>query len=897
VNDTGAHEQRFRAFVSATSDVIYRMSPDWGEMHELQGRSFVADTWDPTSTWLEKYIHPDDQSHVMSVIQEAIRTQSIFQLEHRVRRVDGSVGWAFSRAIPLKDESGNIIEWFGTASDVTDRKRNEQVLREREQQLRLATEAADIGLWDVDVIADKLFWPPRVKAMFGISPDVEVSMADFYSGLHPDDRTRTSEAFAAALNPVQRALYDVEYRTVGKEDGLIRWVAAKGRGIFDSTGRCIRVIGTAIDVTTRKLVEERLRDAMTALSDAEKRTRELFLQAPGFMCILRGPEHVFEFANDSYQLLVGHRALLGKPVRAMFQEVEGQGFFELLDKVYRTGEPVTGSETSLQLRRKPDGPLESHFIDFVYQPIKDSAGTVTGIFVEGFDVTSRLSAQRELRRSEDLRQLALDASRMGTFTWFPEQDRSEADARMLELFGITANSKLTLDAALTELIDSEDRARYAQAVAGALDPRGSGGLHEDIRITRPNGGSKHWLAISAQVFFEGEPRRAVRMIGTAADITERKRVEEALRLADVQKDEFLAMLAHELRNPLAPISMASMLLSRTIDRDDRSHFAIETIQRQTRQLTRLVDELLDVSRITRGRIALQRQPLDLASAIAQAVETVEPQLREKQHRISVTTSTYQPLYISGDLTRIVQCVVNILANAAKYTDAGGEIRVQTRSKGSHAIIEVCDTGIGISPVLLPRIFDLFVQGDRTLDRAQGGLGIGLSVAKRLAEMHEGEISARSAGLGHGSTFEIRLPLIARPPARTPEAASITSPPRSVLVVDDNADAANTLAAMLNSMGHKARVAFSGKEALEQLQTFEPEVALLDIGLPAMNGYELAQRLRGNPKLKGVRLVALTGYGQTEDRQRALAEGFEEHLVKPVDLLALERILAASSADR
>jgi CheY-like chemotaxis protein len=237
-------------------------------------------------------------------------------------------------------------------------------------------------------------------------------------------------------------------------------------------------------------------------------------------------------------------------------------------------------------------------------------------------------------------------------------------------------------------------------------------------------------------------------------------------------------------------------------------------------------------------------------------------------------------------------MANVLNNAAKYTDPGGEIRVQTRSEGSKAVIEISDTGVGISPELLPRIFDLFVQGDRTLDRAQGGLGIGLSVVKRLVEMHQGEISVRSAGLGHGSTFEIRLPLIARPQTLTPVAASITSSPRSVFVVDDNADAANALAALLSFMGHETRVAFSGKEALEQLQTFQPDVVLLDIGLPGMNGYELAQRLHANRKLKDVPLVALTGYGQAEDRQRALAQGFVEHLVKPVDLQALERILAA-----
>jgi signal transduction histidine kinase/CheY-like chemotaxis protein len=638
------------------------------------------------------------------------------------------------------------------------------------------------------------------------------------------------------------------------------------------------------------------RDAIRAISDSEKRIRELFRQAPGFMCILRGPEHVFEFANDSYRLFVGDRDLIGKPVRQMFPELQGQGYFELLDQIYRTGEPISGSETLLQLRRTPDGPLESHFVDFIFQPIKDASGTVTGIFVEGFDITSRIAAQRDLRRSEALRQLALDASAMGTFTWYPEQDRTEPDARMLELFGLKAGGELTLASALGSLIHPQDRARYADAVSRAADPAGSGQLHEDIRVTRPDDGSQRWLAISGQVFFEGEPPRAVRMIGTAMDISERKRVEEALRLADTQKDEFLAMLAHELRNPLAPISTASALLLRTANRDERTQFAIEIIKRQTGQLTRLVDDLLDVSRITRGRIALQRQPIDLGHVITQAVETIEPQLREKQHKISVTTSSYQPLYVSGDLTRLVQCMVNVLGNAAKYTDPGGEIRVATRSEGSSAVIEVNDTGVGINPELLPRIFDLFVQGDRTLDRAQSGLGIGLSVVKRLLEMHEGEITARSQGIGCGSTFVIRLPRIARPQTAAPDTTPTSSPSRRVLIVDDNTDAADTLAVLLGVLGNETQVAFSGKEALERLQTFAPDVMLLDIGLPEMNGYELARLVRADPRWRNIRLVALTGYGQGADRQRAREAGFDDHLIKPVDMHALQRAFAAQSAD-
>jgi signal transduction histidine kinase len=373
--------------------------------------------------------------------------------------------------------------------------------------------------------------------------------------------------------------------------------------------------------------------------------------------------------------------------------------------------------------------------------------------------------------------------------------------------------------------------------------------------------------------------------GIAAAQTLAGEREEARR-----KDEFLAMLAHELRNPLAPIANASELLLHAVQDGGRARIAIEMIRRQVLYLTRMVDDLLDVSRITQGRIQLQRVPVDIAHVIAQAIETVESFLREKRSRLSTTTSSYE-LYVEGDLSRLVQCVVNVLANAIKYTDTAGEIRVQTRPEGQLAVIEISDNGVGIAPQLLPRIFDLFVQGDRALDRAQGGLGIGLSVVKRLIEMHKGEVIAASPGIGLGATLQIRLPRIDRPQPQPSEAPEAETPPKRVLVVDDNADAAECVAMLLALQGHEARVALSGREALEAVEAFRPDIALLDLGLPNLDGYELATQLRAMPQLRGIRLVALTGYGRPEDRQRTQAVGFDDHLVKPVDLAALTRALS------
>ncbi len=372
-----------------------------------------------------------------------------------------------------------------------------------------------------------------------------------------------------------------------------------------------------------------------------------------------------------------------------------------------------------------------------------------------------------------------------------------------------------------------------------------------------------------------------------------KESEEALLEADRRKDEFLALLGHELRNPLVPIGNASELLSHLLARNDRAQIPICMIRRQAAQLTRLVDDLLDVGRITQGRIRLRREPLELGAVIAQAIETIEPQVREKRHQLS--RSGYEPLHVRGDFARLVQCLANLLGNASKYTEAGGEIRIAARAVGPDAVIEVADNGNGIAPELLPRVFDIFVQGDCSLDRAQGGLGIGLAVVKRLVEMHGGQVEARSAGVGACSTFEIRLPRVAGPGEASRDAEPFKPAPQRVLIVDDNEDAATSLGLLLDLGGHETAVAFSGQQALTLVEAFRPEVALLDIGLPQMSGHMLAERLRAMPALDGLRLIALTGYGQPEDRERSRAAGFDAHLVKPVDLAALERALAASAS--
>lgn len=368
-----------------------------------------------------------------------------------------------------------------------------------------------------------------------------------------------------------------------------------------------------------------------------------------------------------------------------------------------------------------------------------------------------------------------------------------------------------------------------------------------------------------------------------------RKAENELREADRRKDEFLAMLAHELRNPLAPIRTASELLPRIVaPGSERVDMTLSVLRRQVGQLTRLVDDLLDVSRITRGRIELQRTTLDLASLLVQALESTAPLIQDKNH-VVVQPSVLPMLYVDGDGTRLIQCISNVLANAAKYTDAGGEIRVDLRKEGGMAVVSVRDNGIGISAEMLPRVFDLFVQSDRALDRSQGGLGIGLSVVRRLIEMHGGEVWAYSAGLGEGSTFEIRLPRVAAPAAAETHAEPERRLHRRVLVVDDNRDAADSLSLLLQTQGHEVQTAYDGEEALAMARRFGADLVLLDIGLPLMNGFEVAKRLRSGGS--AARLVALTGYGQPEDLRRSREAGFDGHLVKPIDLVSVTEMLS------
>jgi CheY-like chemotaxis protein len=391
--------------------------------------------------------------------------------------------------------------------------------------------------------------------------------------------------------------------------------------------------------------------------------------------------------------------------------------------------------------------------------------------------------------------------------------------------------------------------------------------------------------------------------GYIRDITERKRLEDELRWraeelieADHRKNEFLATLAHELRNPLAPLRNGLQILRLEHRDPEVTEQVRDMMDRQLAQMVRLVDDLLDLSRVSRGAIDLRKERIELATIVQQAVETSGPVIEQAGHHLTIDVPR-SAIYVDADLTRMAQVFSNIFNNAAKYTESGGTIHLTVQQQGSEAVVSVKDNGIGIPAHMLPSVFDIFTQVDRNLERSQSGLGIGLSIVKRLVEMHGGSVDVKSDGHGKGSEFLVRLPAVLSvvQPRSEEQQWTGVSGRRRVLVVDDNRDAATSLAIMLRLMGNESKTAHDGLEALEMAAAFRPDLILLDIGMPKLNGYDTARQIRQQPWGKHVALVALTGWGLEEDRRKSRDAGFDSHMVKPIQLQDLEKLLAPSSA--
>ncbi|HET9299209.1 MAG TPA: PAS domain S-box protein [Candidatus Polarisedimenticolaceae bacterium] len=584
--------------------------------------------------------------------------------------------------------------------------------------------------------------------------------------------------------------------------------------------------------------------------------------------------------NAGAQRIFGYTAAeaVGKSINLIIPPERRDEEREILRRL-RNGERIDHLET---IRLAKDGRRLD--ISLTVSPVRDASGRIVGASKVARDITER-------KRAAGILQVITDATPALI---------SYVDAGLRYQF-INLQYEAWFGHARGEILGHSMEEVLGPVAMGVLRPHIEAALrgetvHFETLSPYRDGGSR-WIDAQYVPHRDGDGP-VLGFFVLVLDITERKRAEEALREseqalrdADRRKDEFLATLAHELRNPLAPLRNGVQIMRMAAGDPAAAEQCLAMMDRQLTQMARLVDDLMDMSRITSGKVALRMERVDLGRVVLQAVETSRPMIESRDHELTLDL-TSKPVFVQADVVRLAQVISNLLNNAAKYTEPGGRITLLTRAEDGEAVVRVQDNGVGIPADMLGRVFDMFTQVDRALGRVQEGLGIGLTLVRRLVELHGGSVVARSAGPGQGSEFEIRMPASPRARAAREAADEGGRPdPRRILVVDDNRDAATSLAMMLEMTGSETRTAWDGMEALEAAAAFRPDVIFLDLGMPRLDGYEAARRIRQQAWGRDVVLIALSGWGQEEDRRRSLESGFDAHLVKPVDLTELRRLLA------
>jgi PAS domain S-box-containing protein len=805
------------------------------------------------------------------------------------RGVLGLAHFTFSYS-PIRDETGAIVGMFTAAVETTERvalerrqafrlklaedlrqvSRPEAAIRTGGDLLRNYLDADYIGFDGLERI------DPGLRAVLEGGNPVRIDRLDPASGAAQLALPGAPGLASLLLLPVITEGRLTSALSIGKHTPY-RWTDADVLATQESLDQVQAVLSR---LRAEQLVRKQL------ASEVE-RLRSLFDQAPSFIAVTRGPEHVYELANAAYLLMVGRRDILGMPVPAVLPELTEQGYNELLDQVYATGVPYIAHGVPVRFQRTPGAGLEELILDFIFQPVTDAEGKITGVLIEGSDVTRQHRAQAELRRERDQSQHLLSSMKEGFAIvdrdWTIRQINDEG-LRIAQRSREEVIGKNHWDI-WPDVRGTEVEAMYRRV----LDTRTA--EMNEVLITQPDGRSI-WMEVRAYPALDDGLAFFFR------DITERKTAQQQLRDADKRKDEFLAMLAHELRNPLAPISAAADLLRMTQVDEARLRQTSGIITRQVKHMTSLVNDLMDVSRVTRGLVTLQHELLDAKQIVADAVEQTRPLIEARRHSLDVHTPS-EAAFVQGDQKRLVQVLTNLLNNAAKYTPEGGAIALSMNVRAGVVHFSVRDNCIGMEPALMAKVFELFMQAERSSDRAQGGLGIGLALVKSLVELHKGSVSVHSGGVGHGSEFTVTLPRVVKHGDAGQAPESIAPSPAAyclrIMIVDDNVDAAQMLAMFLEAAGHQVLIEHSPHAALERMRGDSVDVFLLDIGLPQMDGYELAQRLRQQAGGAKARFIAVTGYGQEADRSASMHAGFSYHFVKPVDAPKLAGLLATLAA--
>ncbi|MBZ5710550.1 PAS domain S-box protein [Nannocystis pusilla] len=774
-------EARYRAIVDSTPECVKLVDPDGIilQMNPAGRRMIEADEQSALGRPVYDVIAPEHRDAFRSFHERVCRGEP-GTLAFDFVGLRGTRRHMESTAVPLRAPDGRIAQ-LAISRDITHRTTAERALADSRARLEFAVRVAGVGFWYCDLPFDVLDWDNRVKEHFWLPPGAHVTFETFYERMHPDDRERTRAAIDASIR--DRVPYNIDYRTVDPATGAIKWVRALGGTAYGRDGRPVRFDGVTVDITDRKLDEERI---AAALAREQEHGRLVRAVADASLAIHSAGEleQVLQAVADEARRIVGAAHSASSLVDDHRTYASGVlppvGAAAAL--VCRTNRPLRLAGAALAASADPDAPGQRLPRGWLAAPFIDRDGKNLGL-VQLWDKQG------------------------GEF--------SESDEVVL--------------------------AQLAHITSVAL---------------------------------------------------ENARLNAALREQDRRKDEFLALLAHELRNPLAPLRNGIEVL-RLADDSAVQERARDVMDRQLGHMVRLIDDLLDVSRINRNKMELRRSRIALADVLSNAVETARPLIDAARHTLEIVLPP-RPVILDADLTRLAQVFSNLLTNSAKYTRPGGHIRLAAELHGGSVSVSVRDDGLGIPPESLSTIFDMFSQIDRSLERSGGGLGIGLALVKGLVEMHGGTVVAESAGLGQGSTFTVRLPVAELRPEQPGAGRLGPRAPgagRRVLVVDDNEDSTTTMAIMLRLLGHDVRTARDGLDAVAEAEAFRPDVILMDMGMPRLNGYDATRRIRAQPWGGGIFVVALTGWGQESDRARSRDAGCNRHLVKPVSLAVLQKLFA------
>jgi PAS domain S-box-containing protein len=753
-----------------------------------------------------------------------------------------------------------------------------EVCSGQEALVRLRHDSFAVVLLDVQMDGLDGFETARLIRLLEGSRHTPIIFVTAYD----DDRFSAKEAYKLGA---------VDYLTKPLEPLILRSKVAGFIDLFQKTEQ-IKNQAHQLRQRDRREFEQRLEQENVRLKESELRFRTVTSLAP---------VGIFQTDASGNCLFVNERwcEMAGLPP----EEAQGQGWVNALhpeDRQRVAQEWTEGAEAGREFSseyRFQTAQGKTTWLHGSAVSLRSDAGKVTGYIGTVTDITERRRTEIALRESERLYRAIGESIDYGVWVCDPHGRNIYASASFLRLVGLTQEQ--CSEFGWGSVLHPDDAERNLCAWKECVRTGGPWDIEHRFR-----GVDGRWHPILARgAPVRNESGEITAWAGINLDISRLKHVEDELRVADRRKDEFLATLAHELRNPLAPICNSLQILKLPgVDAAEAEQLR-EMIERQVQHLVRLVDDLLDVSRVMRGKIDLRKESAELEAIVTRAVETAQPLIEVQKHGLEIDLPA-EPLTLDADPVRLAQVVSNLLTNAAKYTEANGRIWLTAERANGKAVLKVRDTGIGIAPDMLPHVFDLFVQADHASTKAQGGLGIGLTLVKNLVEMHGGTVEAHSDGLGKGCEFIVRLPLMGRERQPLNDKGNVElkqgpahSSGHRLLVVDDNKDAAVSLAMLLKLQGHEVRVAHSGSSALQMAKDYAPDLVFLDIGMPGMDGYEVARRMRQMPSLEKVVLAALTGWGQEEDRRRTAEAGFNHHLVKPPELKVLVGVLAELKQSR